>query len=172
MSETLAEGFFVCVGHDVNTDYIVPSHRKKETIDPNELRRYMFEDAYPDLIQRIDGNTILVAGNNFGCGSAMEVAVTVPKAAGIKAVIAKSFSRTYRRNAVNNGLLALTADTSVFVDGERAEVIEEDGAITVRTASGQSVQCEPVPPFLIEIIRAGGLVSYLRRTGQFPSSRD
>ena len=172
MSTFLTRGTILCVGDDVNTDYIVPSHRKKETIDPQVLRQFMFEDAYPDFIAKLVGDTILVGGRNFGCGSAMEVAVTVPKAAGITAVVARSFSRTYKRNAVNNGLLALTADTVGLREGDAAEIVEHDGAILLRTGSGRSVACDPVPGFLINIIRSGGLVAYLRDRGGFPLKHD
>jgi 3-isopropylmalate/(R)-2-methylmalate dehydratase small subunit len=170
MNATLAAGRTVCVGDDVNTDYIVPSHRKKETIDPQILRRYIFEDLSPDLVTRLSGACILIAGENFGCGSAMEVAVTVPKAAGIQAIVAKSFSRTYKRNAINNGLLALTADTSGIAEGEQGAVVEHDGAVVLQMASGRIVPCDPVPGFLLDIIRRGGLVPYLRENRGFPAA--
>jgi len=94
MTDTMASGSARVLGDDINTDYIVPSHRKKETIDPDILRAFIFEDIAPGFYDAMDDETILVAGTNFGCGSAMEVAVTVLQAAGVKAVIAKSFSRT------------------------------------------------------------------------------
>jgi len=168
MRPILTEGAIVCVGDDVNTDYIVPSHRKKETIDPQVLRQYIFEDLRPDLVTRLTGQSILVAGENFGCGSAMEVAVTVPKAAGITAIVAKSFSRTYKRNAINNGLLVLTADTSGLKDGEHGAIVERDGAVFLRMASGTTIPCDPMPGFLLDIIRSGGLVPYLINGRGFP----
>ena len=169
MTNILAEGRVVRVGDDVNTDYIVPSHRKKETLDPQVLRQYIFEDLSSDLARKLEGGALLVAGTNFGCGSAMEVAVTVPKAAGVKAIVAKSFSRTFKRNAANNGLLALTADTTGIEEGEQGTVVERDGAIFVQMTSGKIVPCDPVPGFLLEIIRRGGLVPYLRECGDFSS---
>lgn len=153
------------LGDDVNTDYLISSSRKKETLDPAVLRQYLLEDVDPAFAASVTEGDILVAGSNFGCGSAMEIAVTVVLGAGIRAVVARSFSRTYWRNAVNNGLLAIVADTRGVAEGQPLEV-HLDGTrpeLRVMTDPARILACEPLPPFMLAIREAGGLVPYLRR---------
>lgn len=165
MSELVLAGRARVLGDDVNTDYLISSSRKKESLDPKVLRRYLLEDLDPGFAASVAEGDILVAGRNFGCGSAMEVAVTVVLGAGIRAVVAKSFSRTYWRNAINNGLLAIVADTSGIAEGQRLQV-HVAGALPQLLVMGEparSVPCEPLPPFMLAMREAGGLVPYLRR---------
>jgi 3-isopropylmalate/(R)-2-methylmalate dehydratase small subunit len=163
-------------GDDVNTDNIIASRRKRESIDPTQLRRFLFEDVDPVFAASVRAGDILVAGSNFGCGSAMEVAVTAVLGAGIRAVVAKSFSRTYLRNALNNGLLAICADTDRIAEGEAIELSDAvgsgEGAVQLRLASGAIVACDPLPPFMQAMLEAGGLVPYLRRHGGFVAPRE
>jgi 3-isopropylmalate/(R)-2-methylmalate dehydratase small subunit len=155
------------LGDDINTDYLIASSRKKDSLDPQVLRNYLLEDVDPAFAASVRDGDILVAGHNFGCGSAMEVAVTVVLGAGIRAVVARSFARTYWRNAVNNGLLLITADTSGIAEGD-ALTLRPDGAepcLLVDPASGASpfrIRCDPVPDIVLALRAAGGLVPYLR----------
>lgn len=146
-------------GDDINTDYIVTSRRKRESIDPQFLRRYLFEALDPSFAATLEPGDLLVAGKNFGCGSAMEVAVTAVAAAGIRAVLARSFSRTYYRNAVNNGLLPLICDTARIREGDRLSIGEN---AVHNLTTGESVPTEPLPPIMRAILEAGGLVPYIR----------
>lgn len=166
MSDPLAQGTVRVVGDDINTDYIVPSHRKKETIDPQILRRFVFEDIDPGFHDRLDARTILVAGENFGCGSAMEVAVTVLQAAGVEAVIAKSFSRTFRRNALNNGLLLCQADPGNVVEGATLRIELSDGHLEIVDETGGRMDGGTLPAFMARMLSAGGLTPFLKRNGR------
>jgi 3-isopropylmalate/(R)-2-methylmalate dehydratase small subunit len=138
--------------YDVNTDYIISSSRKRSTIDPKALAQYLFEGIDPRFAASVQPGDIIVAGKNFGCGSAMEVAVTVIQAAGIRAVVAKSFARSFYRNAINNGLLVIERDTAGIQEG--TEVKFESSAL---------------PPVLASILEHGGLVGYLRSGGSWTS---
>lgn len=168
----VAAGKIKIVGDDINTDYIVPSRRKKETINPVILRQFMFEDIYPNFFSSLIGDTILIGGRDFGCGSAMEVAVTVPIHAGVRAIVAKSFSRTYQRNAINNGLLVLKADTSKICVEDSANIFNVGGEITLRTDSGLKIKCEKMPSFMLDMISCGGLTEYLKQHGDFPEEQN
>ncbi len=164
------------LGDDINTDYIISSRRKKDTLDGNVLRHYLLEDYDPAFAATVRDGDILVAGHNFGCGSAMEVAVTVVLAAGIRVVVARSFARTYWRNAVNNGLLPVTADTDLL-----QEAVREGDAVTLHLSGAHAelhvgprheaplhvIPCEPVPDIVLTIRDMGGLVPYLRRHRRF-----
>lgn len=167
MSTILASGSVRGVGDDVNTDYIVPSHRKKETIDPEVLCKFIFEDIHPGFHDRMDPATILIAGSNFGCGSAMEVAVTVLQAAGVRAVIAKSFSRTFRRNALNNGLLLCQADATHLAEGTKVSISLKDELLTVVPQDAPVVPANHLPDFMAKMLSHGGLATYLRVSGGF-----
>jgi 3-isopropylmalate/(R)-2-methylmalate dehydratase small subunit len=151
-------------GNDINTDYIVTSRRKRESLDPAVLRAYLFEEIDPRFAGTVETGDVIVAGKNFGCGSAMEVAVTAVVGAGIRAVVAKSFSRTYFRNAVNNGLLPVECDTAGISEGDR--LVIGDGVVTNET-TGEIVKAAEMPEIMREIIKAGGLVAYFRKHGDF-----
>lgn len=157
------------LGDDINTDYIIASSRKKHSVDPHMLRHFLLEDLDPDFAGSVRDGDILVAGHNFGCGSAMEVAVTVVLAAGIRVVVAKSFARTYWRNAVNNGLLLITADTDAVPEGAplSLRLAGAEATLHVGADAAHVIVCEPVPDVVLTIREAGGLVPYLRQHRQF-----
>jgi 3-isopropylmalate/(R)-2-methylmalate dehydratase small subunit len=152
-------------GDDINTDYIITSRRKRESLDPQVLRHYLFEEIDSRFAASLEPGDLIVAGKNFGCGSAMEVAVTAVTGAGIGALLARGFSRTYYRNAVNNGLLPLICDTSRIREGDRIAIA---GHQIHNQTSGEVVVAEPLPQIMVDIIEAGGLVAYFRRWGRFP----
>ena len=154
-------------GDDINTDYIITSRRKRDSIDPQVLRQYLFEEIDPRFAASITPGDLIVAGKNFGCGSAMEVAVTAVLGAGIRAVLARSFSRTYYRNAVNNGLLPVICETSEINEGDQLSIISND-AMTIRNlTTGQTIAASPVPKIMMDILDAGGLAPYFRKYGDF-----
>ena len=165
------EGRARVLGDDVNTDYIISSTRKRETIDPHVLKQFLLETVDPRFAASVQAGDILVAGRNFGCGSAMEVAVTVPHAAGIRAVVARSFSRTYYRNAINNGVIPVECDTAAIREGDRLE-IELGEAVMVRdVTNGATVVALPLPPHMLRILAAGGLVPFFREHRGFQPVR-
>lgn len=157
-------------GNDINTDYIITSARKKETLDPGDLKAFLFETFDPGFAASVKRGDVIVAGTNFGCGSAMEVGVTVPLAAGIEVVLAKSFARTYYRNAVNNGLIPVECDTDGIADMEPLVIVIDAGRIRVaKRGSDPDLVGRQIAGVALDILTAGGLVPYLRAHGGFPS---
>ncbi|SMG54375.1 LeuD/DmdB family oxidoreductase small subunit [Paraburkholderia susongensis] len=154
-------------GDNVNTDYIISSRRKRESLDPAVLKQYLFETIAPEFAASIGAGDILVAGKNFGCGSAMEVAVTAVVGAGIKVVLAQSFARTYFRNAVNNGLYPIECDTSRIAEGAALHI--EMGTHVMIRCDGvaEPLQAAPIAQDMLAILDAGGLVPYLLRHPNF-----
>jgi 3-isopropylmalate/(R)-2-methylmalate dehydratase small subunit len=165
---TSLEGRARRFGNDVNTDYIISSARKRGTIDASVLKQWLFEGIDPAFAASVRAGDLVVAGRNFGCGSAMEVAVTVMLAAGIQAVLAESFSRTFFRNAVNNGLIPIECDTQRIREGERLAIKVTDGSLAVRSlSSGERIEAAPLAGIALELLVAGGIVPYMRRHGGF-----
>jgi 3-isopropylmalate/(R)-2-methylmalate dehydratase small subunit len=165
------EGRARVFGDDVNTDYIIASTRKRDTLDESVLKRFLLEAVDPSFAASVREGDLLVAGRNFGCGSAMEVAATVILAAGIKAVLAQSFSRTFFRNAINNGLIPVQCDTSQTSEGSRLSVRLDGSQIVVTNQStGRSLNAAPLPRIMLEILESGGLVSHIRDRGHWPEA--
>jgi 3-isopropylmalate/(R)-2-methylmalate dehydratase small subunit len=152
-------------GDDVNTDYIIASTRKKETLDESLLKRYLLETVDPTFAASVRAGDLIVAGRNFGCGSAMEIAATVILASGIRAVVATTFARTFYRNAINNGLIPIECDTSGIEEGEPLIVRVDATSVQLVRVSGETRVGERLPEVMLRILDAGGLVEYVRRSG-------
>lgn len=169
MNSFLLEGRARVLGDDINTDYIITSRRKRESLDPQVLRQYLFEEINPGFAASVEPGDLIVAGKNFGCGSAMEVAVTAVLGAGIRAVAARSFSRTYYRNAINNGLLPVMCDTSGIEEGDSIVISQGDQQrISVQNLrTGAMIPAEPLPQIMLDILTAGGLVEYFKQHHDF-----
>ena len=153
-------------GDDINTDYIIASSRKRDTVDPQKLAQYLMEDIRPGFGLQVKEGDFLVAGRNFGCGSAMEIAPLVVMAAGIRAVIARSYAGSFYRNAINLGLLVLEADTDSIEEGDLLEV-DPSGLIHDLT-TGERIHAKPFAPLIKEILGAGGIIPYMER--KYPMS--
>ncbi len=148
-------------GKNIDTDAIIPA-RRCNTADPRELAQYCMEDADPDFIHKMRRGDLIVAETNFGCGSSREVAPLTIKAAGISAVIAKSYARIFFRNAINIGLPILECPQAVDRIREGDEVEVEPATGTIRNLTrDETYQAEPFPDFLQRIIDRGGLLAYV-----------
>lgn len=149
-------------GDGVNTDVIFPGKYTYTITDPAEMAHHALEDLDPTFAANVKPGDVIVAGRNWGNGSSREQAVTCLKQAGVGAVIAVSFARIWYRNAINNGLLALTCPAAVAAlqPGDLVEVDLEAGLI--RSQAGEF----PFPPFapsVQAIIADGGLIPHLKK---------
>lgn len=148
-------------GDNIDTDVIIPA-RYLTTSDPAILARHCMEDADPLFVSKITAGDIIVAGENFGCGSSREHAPIAIKAAGISCVIARSFARIFYRNAINMGLPIFEAPDlwQVVTDGQELEIDGDRGLIRLGTVE---MKTNPIPPFMQELIAAGGLMNYMTK---------
>lgn len=150
-------------GNNIDTDAIIPA-RYLNTHDPAELAKHVMEDADAKFPQKVKPNDIIVGGENFGCGSSREHAPVAIKAAGISAVIAKSFARIFYRNAINIGLPILESPEAVngIKDGDEVEIALDKGEIR-NVTSKKDFKAAAFPPFMQGIMNAGGLIEYTRK---------
>jgi len=152
-------GRAIVFGDNVNTDVIIPG-RYLVSIDPAELAEHAFEPLGPDVARRLRDSDVVVAGKNFGCGSAREQASTCLIGAGIRAVVARSFSRVFFRNAINTGLVAVECPDAVAAAREDDSVLVDyrAGFVEVRDTR---FEFTPYPPNLRDILESGGLIPQL-----------
>ncbi|NTW28654.1 MAG: 3-isopropylmalate dehydratase small subunit [Coriobacteriia bacterium] len=150
-------------GRDVDTDVIIPA-RYLNTSDPAELAKHCMEDLDAGFVGKVVAGDILVADENFGCGSSREHAPIAIKAAGVSVVIAKSFARIFYRNAINTGLPIMEAPDAVdgIRDGDVVSVDADSGTITNET-TGAVFTAQPFPPFIKDIIEGGGLIEAVKK---------
>lgn len=156
-----AKGQVFRYGDNVDTDVIIPA-RYLNTSDPLELAKHCMEDIDTGFVSNVHQGDIIVAGDNFGCGSSREHAPISIKASGVSCVIANSFARIFYRNSINIGLPILECPEAVAVieAGDTVEVDFDSGIITDVT-KGQSFQGQAFPEFMQKLIAAGGLVNYI-----------
>lgn len=149
-------------GNDVNTDDII-SARYLNTIDPKELGSHCMEILDPDFSRRVSPGDIVVAGNNFGCGSSREHAPISLKGCGVSLVIAKSFARIFYRNSINIGLpiIELKNVEGIF-SGDELEVNLTKGEVRNLTKQ-EGYQASPFADFVCQIINEGGLVNWVKK---------
>lgn len=149
-------------GRDVDTDVIIPA-RYLNTSVPEELAKHCMEDLDAGFVAKVEFGDILVAEENFGCGSSREHAPISIKAAGVSVVIAKSFARIFYRNAINTGLPIMEAPQAVdgITDGDEIEV-DADAGVIINKTTGATYRAQPFPDFIKDIIEGGGLVEATR----------
>ena len=155
-------GNVIKYGDNVDTDVIIPA-RYLNTIDKKELASHCMEDLDKTFVGRVNVGDIMVAGNNFGCGSSREHAPIAIKESGITLVIAKSFARIFYRNAINIGLAILECPEAAdaIAEGDVVEADLDAGILYDRT-TGKEFHTQPFPEFIQKIIADGGLVEAIR----------
>ncbi|MCD6573031.1 MAG: 3-isopropylmalate dehydratase small subunit [Thermoplasmata archaeon] len=157
----IISGKVIKYGDDINTDVIYPG-RYLEITEPKEMAKHAMEDLDSNFLEKVKERNIIVAGKNFGCGSSREQAATCLKYAGIDAIIAKSFARIFFRNAINAGMLVIECkEADEINDGDEIEIDVENGIIK-DSSTGKQLKFKALPSFLMEIIKAGGLIPYVR----------
>ena len=159
----MIEGRAWVFGDHVDTDVIIPA-RYLNTSDPHELGRHCMEDADPEFASKVSRGDVIVAGENFGCGSSREHAPIAIKAAGVACVVAKSFARIFYRNSFNMGLPILECPQAVdgIKEGEVVKVDLSSGTVE-NLSTGESFRAVPIPPFMRELLDAGGLMPYVAK---------
>lgn len=152
-------------GADIDTDRIIPA-RYLNTSEPTELARHCMEDEDPSFASRVQPGDIIVAEKNFGCGSSREHAPIAIKACGVACVIARSFARIFYRNSFNMGLPILESDEIVesASSGDVLEVDTDTGTVANLT-KGVSSKARPIPSFMQDLIKAGGLMEAIKKRG-------
>ena len=158
-----AQGKVHKYGDNVDTDVIIPA-RYLNTADHKELASHCMEDIDKDFVKKVNAGDIMIAGNNFGCGSSREHAPIAIKESGISLVIAKSFARIFYRNSINIGLAIVECPEAAegISEGDTVEADLDNGVIYNRT-TGKSFETKPFPEFIQKIIANGGLVESIRR---------
>jgi 3-isopropylmalate/(R)-2-methylmalate dehydratase small subunit len=148
----------------INTDEIIPA-RYLNTDDEKELARHCMEDLDKDFVGKVKAGDVIVAGDDFGCGSSREHAVWALRGAGIKTVIAKTFARIFYRNAINNGfyLIEFPDAPEKINDGDELQIDFKSGLIKNKTA-GTDIKFNPLPDFALEIINDGGLLEHIAKS--------
>ncbi len=149
-------------GNDVNTDDII-SARYLNTTDPGELGAHCMEMIDKDFAKKVAPGDVIVAGNNFGCGSSREHAPLALKGCGVALVIARSFARIFYRNAINIGLPIIEMpQADALQAGDEVEVDLSQGAVRNIT-QGRTYRAQPFAAFICHIIEAGGLVNWAKK---------
>ena len=147
-------------GDNVDTDQIIPASFLVTT-DPKELATGCMAAIDPDFHKKTKPGD--VAGNIFGCGSSREHAPISIQGCGIGFVVAKTFARIFLRNSINIGLPILECPEAVdaIKGGEEVEVDVAKGTVTIK--GGKTYQAKPLPEFMMGIVKAGGLMPYVKQ---------
>ena len=147
----------------INTDEIIPA-RYLNTDNEAELAKHCLENLDADFTRKVKAGDVIVAGDDFGCGSSREHAVWAIRAAGVKTVIAKSFARIFYRNAINNGFYIIESQEALdkISNGDELEIDFKNGLIKNKK-TGMDINFNPLPDFALEIINAGGLLEHIKK---------
>lgn len=149
-------------GDNINTDLITPG-RYNITTDPVEMAKIAFIEYRPEFAKKVRQDDFLIAGSNFGCGSSRETAVIALKYCGLKAIIAKSFSRIFYRNCLNQGLLAIYADI-VAIKAKDVLVLDLKNC-RLENTTNKTKQKIHIPKFILTLYHAGGIITFIQKNG-------
>jgi len=149
----------------VNTDEIIPA-RYLNTDDEQELAKHCLEDLDAEFMSKVQAGDVIVAGEDFGCGSSREHAVWAIRGAKVQTVIAKSFARIFYRNAIDCGFYLIESAEAVdkIGDGDEVQIDYDAGTIKDKT-NGAEIHFQPLPDFALEIIKDGGLLEHIKKAG-------
>ncbi len=147
----------------INTDEIIPA-RYLNTDDEKELAKHCLEDLDVNFVNKVQAGDIIIAGEDFGCGSSREHAVWALRGAKVQTVIAKSFARIFFRNGINNGIYLIESPDAIdkIDDGDEIRIDYDKGVITNKT-KGDAITFDPLPAFALEIINDGGLLEHIKK---------
>ncbi len=149
-------------GDDINTDVIFPGKYTYTITDPKEMAEHALEDLDSEFASQVNMNDVIIAGENFGCGSSREQAATCLKYAGIGAVIAKSFSRIFFRNAINQALPVIDCKDAVdyIKSGDEVKIDFEKGELLWKE---KTFAFKPLPAEILDIFNDGGLIPHTKK---------
>lgn len=160
------QGKAIKLGDNINTDFIISGRYKFAITDIKELSKHIMEDVDPNFPKKIiPGESIIVAGKNFGMGSSREQAPLVIKGAGIIAVLAQSFARIFFRNSFNIGLLLIETDTKNIRENDCLGIDLNNG-IVKNITQNKELSIKPLPHFMQEFLKEGGVVNYIKKHGE------
>jgi len=149
-------------GNHIDTDLIIAA-RYLNTSEPSELAKYVMEDADPEFVKKMKVGDIIVAGENFGCGSSREHAPIALKAAGISAIIAPTFARIFYRNSFNMGLPIFELEESAeILEGDTVKIDMDKGEI-INISQAKTYKFTAIPEFMQELVDAGGLIEFAKQ---------
>ena len=148
------------LGDNVDTDLLAPGKYMK--FDIEEIARHCLEDLLPDFASQVRPGDVIVAGKNFGVGSSREQAPEALKQLGIVAVVAPSFAGLFYRNALNIGLVVVVCEQAALIPAQARIRVDAAGG-QIHTDAGESLSCQPIPDFLMQMLNAGGLLPHLQQ---------
>ena len=159
-------GKSVKLGDNINTDFIISGRYKFAITDMQELAKHILEDVDPNFAQKIvPGESIIVAGNNFGMGSSREQAPLVIKQAGVVAVLSSQFARIFFRNGFNIGLPLIETDTTKIDEGDQLQIDLDQGRVKNLT-KGVDLEIKPLTKFMQLLLAEGGIINYYKKYGE------
>lgn len=155
-------------GDDISTDLIISGKYKFKTLDMGKLSEHAMEGADPEFSEKVEEGDVIVAGENFGCGSSREQAPLVLKELGIGAIISKFFARIFFRNAINVGIPVIENEEipEKTSEGDELKINLEEGEVK-NLSTGETFEVDPLPDFLLQLLKDGGLVEQYKKKGKF-----